>query len=345
MKVINVRNVNHALNKGVELILNEGIFRESRNGNTIEVDETVCTVYEKPQERVLLNRTRDANPFFHLMESIWMLAGREDVRFLSEFNSNISNYSDGGIRFNGAYGYRLRSFWQDQLKSVITMLKENPDSRQAVCQIWDQSDLNKRTKDKPCNLTLVFRIRTNGKLDMIVYNRSNDMIWGAYGANAVHFSIIQEYVAASLNIPMGTYTQVSNSFHVYTGEGLSGKKWNELVCYHSDNFHDGYASFVQNTEHIRYDQIHHFNNDVKKLFTLYNNVSKLSEIHIRFLIDGNEWESDYFKNLIVPMLSVYVAYKRDDLGEALNICKNITADDWRIACITWLTIRIENRDK
>ncbi len=50
---------------------------------------------------------------------------------------------------------------------------------------------------------------------MIVYNRSNDIIWGAYGANAVHFSYLLEYMAARLEVPVGKYYQVSNNFHAY----------------------------------------------------------------------------------------------------------------------------------
>ena len=33
------------------------------------------------------------------------------------------------------------------------------------------------------------------KLCMTVCNRSNDMLWGAYGANVVHMSMLQEFVA------------------------------------------------------------------------------------------------------------------------------------------------------
>jgi hypothetical protein len=62
-----------------------------------------------------------------------------------------------------------------------------------------------------------------GKLDMTVTNRSNDMLWGAYGANAVHFSYLQEFVAAAIGVPVGTYYQVSNNLHVYTQNEVFAK--------------------------------------------------------------------------------------------------------------------------
>jgi hypothetical protein len=39
----------------------------------------VVTCYSAPTQRVLFSPMRDANPFFHLMEALWMLAGRDDV--------------------------------------------------------------------------------------------------------------------------------------------------------------------------------------------------------------------------------------------------------------------------
>jgi hypothetical protein len=49
-----------------------------------------------------------------------------------------------------------------------------------------------------------------------VCNRSNDVIWGAYGSNVVHFSMLQELIASELGVECGTYTQMSNNFHLYT---------------------------------------------------------------------------------------------------------------------------------
>ena len=70
MKVIQARNVNDALVKGAQLMKSGGQAQASRAGGTLEYPEPVCTVYERPLERVLFDAVRDANPFFHLMESL-----------------------------------------------------------------------------------------------------------------------------------------------------------------------------------------------------------------------------------------------------------------------------------
>ena len=80
MKVINAVNVNDALMRGIDLFKSPINYRtqESRNGQTMECRTPVTTVYNKPWQRVLFKTERDANPFFHLYESIWMLAGSRD---------------------------------------------------------------------------------------------------------------------------------------------------------------------------------------------------------------------------------------------------------------------------
>lgn len=115
----------------------------------------VTVTYEKPLERVLFNRARDANPFFHLFESLWMLAGRRDVAPLAYYNSQISEIaSDDGTIFNGAYGHRWRTRGGiDQLPIIIDQLKRKPESRRCVLQMWTvKSDLLRidTTKDNCC---------------------------------------------------------------------------------------------------------------------------------------------------------------------------------------------------
>jgi thymidylate synthase len=225
MHVIKARNVNDAYVEGIKVLSNYGVREDSRNGPVLVAPWPVTTVYNRPNERILWDAARNANPFFHLAESLWMLAGRNDARWLDQF---VGDFSTRFAEFNGvqhgAYGYRWRAHFDvewgggaplDQLDVVVAMLKRDPTTRQAVIQMWDpMSDLDKRKKDIPCNTNIYLRAR-NGYLDMTVCCRSNDLVWGAYGANAVHFSILLEYLAARTGLQIGFYYQVSNNFHMY----------------------------------------------------------------------------------------------------------------------------------
>lgn len=216
MRVLNVRNVHEALPAAYKLLHAEGVRRDSRNGPVLQ-GPPVTTVYNKPWERVLFWEARDANPFFHLYEALWMLAGREDCQPLARYAKNMLSYSDNGNTLNGAYGFRWRSyFYVDQLEIIARQLRANPEDRRCVLQMWSAStDLGALSKDVPCNVSAVFGRGPGGELNLTVFCRSNDIIWGAYGANAVQFSMLLEYMALWVDCAMGTYSQVSVNWHGY----------------------------------------------------------------------------------------------------------------------------------
>lgn len=126
----------------------------SRNGNVLVIDEPVTVTYRQPEERVLFNQVRNANPFFHLYEALWMLSGRNDVGSIGWYVKQVKEYSDDGKTLNGAYGYRWRHhqtdiiddrkgpdpLMVDQLQFLVTHLKAQPDSRRAVLQMWNVED-------------------------------------------------------------------------------------------------------------------------------------------------------------------------------------------------------------
>ena len=217
MHVINARNVNDAYAKGVALLAEPALRVPSRAGPVRMHDEPVCTRYSHPNECVLFDANRDANPFFHLMESLWMLAGRNDVEYVSLFNAGMKQFSDDGATYNGAYGYRWNGHWKfDQLAEIIGMLRADSTTRRVVLQMWDpEGDLGTRSLDIPCNLSIAFNARATGLLRMTVFCRSNDMIFGAYGANAVHMNYLHQYIAHETGLRVGEYYQVSNDFHAY----------------------------------------------------------------------------------------------------------------------------------
>src|SRR5579859_3494422 len=234
MEVIKARNVNDAYAQGLQQLYLRGVEEPSRNGPVIVAPWPVTTVYARPQERVLFSSMRDANPFFHLMEALWMLAGRDDVAFPAFFASNIKNYSDDGRTLFGAYGFRWKKWFEyDQLNLIIKELRKNPASRRCVLAMWDATPRYQHAapygdyeagdleigmtggKDVPCN-THAYVDARGGRLNITVCCRSNDIVWGCYGANAVHFSVLQEVLAAAVGVPVGTYYQISNNFHIYT---------------------------------------------------------------------------------------------------------------------------------
>jgi len=345
MKVINSRNVNDALLKGIDLFKDESNYRiqESRNGTTYEALEPVTTVYNKPWERVCLISKRDANPFFHYIESLWMLAGRNDLEPLTYFVKSMEDFSDDGEILWGAYGWRWKSYFnKDQLAMLIDMLKENPDDRRAVLQMWDaKEDLaracnkNIARKDVPCNTNIYFKIRDN-KLNMTVCNRSNDMLWGAYGANSVHMSVLQEYMASSLGVEMGVYRQVSDSFHIYLNPVWDKVKDMSLDIYSYKDKKNPYDTDLNDQVLPLFTEPASLSWELERFFNIFPVDNWLYDD-----LDEVDWINPALKDIAVPMVRVYSAYKNGDFKHAYEKINDIKALDWRRACLDW----IRKRDK
>jgi thymidylate synthase len=229
MQIITVNSVGGALPEGLRLLSHYGEAQDSRAGPVIVAPWPVTTHYRHPANCVLQAPLREANPFFHLVESVWMLLGRCDAAFLTPYVKDFDRFAEtSGFAkglIHGAYGARWR--WlrddQDQLAIITDRLMTDPLNRQCVLQMWDNfiyGDLREDWRDRPCNTHVYFLRRNNlfAELEMTVCCRSNDMIMGGYGANAVHFSILQSYMAARIGVTVGAYYQISNNYHVYMAD-------------------------------------------------------------------------------------------------------------------------------
>lgn len=352
MDIIHAQSVSDALGEALYKVSSMGIREESRNGNVLVMPGPVTTVYYQPQKRVLFSPTRDANPFFHMMESLWMLAGKNDLLFPLLFNKRFREYSDDGATIWGAYGWRWREFFgYDQLKVIINELRKNPNSRRCVLSMWnampneDNTDWHNNPapirhdldvagsggKDVPCNTHAYFDCR-GGALNMTVCNRSNDMIWGAYGANAVHFSILLEYMAAAIGVPVGVYRQISNNLHLYT-DVIGEDKMLHLS-------HEVFATDRYTQSHRQVEvpaivdcPVELWDADLKRFMArdgLWNDV-------------GGGWNSRFFEETAVPMYKAHSAWRNKQYEEATEEASKIVAWDWRIASLGWLERREAKR--
>lgn len=325
MHQIKASNANEALARGLTLICDEGVKQNSRNGEVKVVPSPVCIEYAVPENRVLLSPTRDANPFFHLMEALWMLGGRNDLAFLQQFVKTFDAYSDDGETLHGAYGHRWRHhFGTDQITYAINELSVNPDSRRVVIGMWDPTkDLPKLTtggKDVPCNTQIYLSVR-DGYLNMTVMNRSNDAVFGCFGANLVHFSVLLEYIAAALRVKVGYYWHFTNNLHLYTSV-FSEEKVASIIAESSslEPVREAGVPLVADTESII-----DFNSDL--MFFLRGDLDAARSTR-------------FFREVAVPMFRAWALRKSGGWSdEVLVLVDRITDPHWHRACTEWVVRR------
>lgn len=188
-----------------------------RTGRVREYSPPLTIINTEPRNRVLYDPQRNANPFFHCMEFVWMAAGGNDVRWIAQFNKRMLEYAEPGEWSHGAYGHRwMHHFGINQIPALINVLNKDRMTRRAYVQMWDtDADLGRDFKDIPCNVGISFQMDVDNDLNAYVFNRSNDLIWGMLGANAVHFSMLLEVVAQCIAANPGQVVQISANPHLY----------------------------------------------------------------------------------------------------------------------------------
>lgn len=375
MEIVYARNVNGAFHEGLRRLTSQGVPEPSRVGPVFVMPTPVVTVYNRPWERVLFDETRDANPFFHLMESVWMLAGRRDAVWLDRYVRNFSErFAEDNGEMHGAYGYRWRRHFNpekmphgyddaykfDQLLRVAEMLREDPMTRRAVLTMWDpEIDLGKPSLDLPCNTHVYFRARKPGDLeaiqgqdrtvpvlDITVCNRSNDAVMGAYGANAVHMSVMGEVIAGLAGMRLGRYYQVSNNFHVY--ERDLGK-YTPRVSYGEM---DLYTSSAINKHPLRAQPICGDSDDPETLREEAERVLVDCRCFCEVLTEPGEpldpllaeqAKSRWFRETVIPMQVGHDLYRAGKRKEAMSHIGNQSPylSDWAAAGVAWIQRRIK----
>lgn len=194
-------------------LLNNGASHSPRGSRTNE--ELGSSVRIDMKDPILSVIPRNLGYKFMYRESWWILTGRNDVDSIAKF-ARIARYSDDGNRFDGAYGPKI----VDQLRYVVDCLDSDPNSRQAVINIWRE---NPRTsKDIPCTLSAQFLIR-DGFLNCVVTMRSSD-IWLGLPYDVFNFTMLTMLVGMELHdrrpseyesLELGSLYHTAGSRHLY----------------------------------------------------------------------------------------------------------------------------------
>lgn len=354
----------------VNTLVNEGDTCSPR-GKLIKELRPASVEFENPYNRVTFLGSRRINPFFQIAESLWILSGRADVDWLVQFNANMSQFSDDGKWFNAPYGERIRSWNKNALHNVIinpidqmmdayTKLLADKDTRQAVIVIsnpmFDNSKytIGEQGKDIACNLVITFKIR-HDKLNMTVFNRSNDAHWGLWGANLCQFTTIQETMLSWLknsgdeqfvNLEIGTYCQLTDSLHIYLDDYGAKCTTDVLDYYKKHDSSEVEADFSCKSEPRMSLSAKKFDSFLSVFWTVINpylssdthmenteQVAELCELVSSFYI--NKVLDEYWLFGIQAMIA-YRLVKLNNLTMAMKIISNLPACQWKISMLYFL---------
>lgn len=140
---------------------------------------------------VVTNQKRKLSYRFMAAEALWILTGEDRVSTIEKYNPAITQFSDDGEKFFGAYGPKIVS----QVDYVVNKLVEDRDTRQAVLTIWRENP--PVSKDIPCTVAMCFGIRDQW-LHCHVFMRSSDA-WLGLPYDVFNFSMVAAWIACCYN--------------------------------------------------------------------------------------------------------------------------------------------------
>lgn len=231
------RNATHAFVENLRDLVSRGSRIHVRGEDTLELQNRVIEL-EHPLERCIVAPGRRNNIFATIAETMWVLAGRSDIRLLSLYLPRAKDFSDDGYTWRAGYGPRLRNWGGvDQLFAVARLLRVDRNTRRAVMSIFDPAEDFVESRDIPCNNWIHCYIRDEA-LHMNVAVRSNDIMWGFSGINTFEWSVIQEILAYWTGARVGTATFFVSSLHLYSRHERRAVDILErspyVTCYESD---------------------------------------------------------------------------------------------------------------
>ena len=171
-----------------------------------------------PKDRLIKNRERNWSELYAEAEWEWYMTGDPHIKALGDIYGKVpeiwKRMADDKGKVNSNYGYQ----WERnaQLDMVVEMLRHDKDTRQACVSIYDGKEISDYAFDTPCTYAIQFTI-LNGRLDMCVTMRSNDL-WYGFCNDQFQFSLLQEMVSKRLEIDTGVYYHFAHNMHLYNNK-------------------------------------------------------------------------------------------------------------------------------
>lgn len=171
---------------------------------------------DNPRKRVVLSEARKLNFPFLFANLIWTLSGSDLLDMIAHYNARGVCFSDDGVTLASAFGPKLFGPTPSQFDGIARLLLDDPSTRRAVIDLFDQTTLLRGSKDVSCALSMQFLIR-NGQLDCIVYMRSQSALM-VLPYDLFLFTMLHECMAARVGVPLGQYSHFCSSIHYYLDE-------------------------------------------------------------------------------------------------------------------------------
>lgn len=152
-------------------------------------------------------------------ELLWFIAGDTNIKYLKDNGVRIwDEWADDNGDLGPVYGYQWRNWPNgnggtiDQIKKLVTSLKNNPDSRRHIVTAWNPADVDDMALP-PCHTLFQFYV-ADGKLSCQLYQRSADIFLGV-PFNIASYALFTMMLAQVCDLELGDFVHTLGDAHIY----------------------------------------------------------------------------------------------------------------------------------
>lgn len=227
--------------KLITQILHEGVWRDTRNSRCLSLFCPNPLRFDLSTGKFPLFTTRRVPWKATVIELIWFLSGNTDGTFLKDnnvniWNQNIEDFSNRGYaKFTndaGAiYPKQFRAFGTDednfdQISYILDEIRNNSNSRRIFVSNYSPLDHVKhpeRAALPPCHVFFQVFVNDDGKLDLMVLLRANDLAVGS-NLNVASYALLLLLICKSTRKKPGTLIYNINCADIYENHYIDIKR-------------------------------------------------------------------------------------------------------------------------
>lgn len=201
-------------------VLGEGQEVENRTGtNTFTVFGHMMEFELSDGFPLLTSKKTHFKSILH--ELLWFLKGDTNIAYLKANGVSIwDEWADAEGNLGPVYGKQWRS-WAcpdgntiDQISQVIDSIKNDPFSRRHIVSAWNPADIPDMAL-APCHCLFQFNVSGDGRLNLMLYQRSADVFLGV-PFNIASYAMLCMMVAKVCGLEPGKFVWVGGDVHLYT---------------------------------------------------------------------------------------------------------------------------------
>ena len=202
----------------LRLVLEKGNRRDDRTGiGTLSIFGAQARF--DLREHFPLLTTKKLHLKSIIYELLWFLRGDTNIRWLNEHGVTIwDEWADENGNLGRVYGAQWRD-WRgsenkriDQIASVITQIRANPQSRRLIVNAWNAAEID-RMALPPCHVLFQFYVN-EGELSCQLYQRSADLFLGV-PFNIASYALLTIMVAQVCELRPGDFVHTFGDLHLY----------------------------------------------------------------------------------------------------------------------------------